>query len=86
MSNAKIPASKPSVRASSPDSFSDCGNKPKVEAETMIPAVKAIRISFRRSDNALTKKSGKAPNTVAIADMKLPTNATVNEIASAFPM
>lgn len=41
----------------------------------MIPAVKAMRISFHFSESFLMKNMGAAPSTVAIADMKLPIKA-----------
>jgi hypothetical protein len=48
---------------------------PNVEADTIIPAVKATRTSFHFSDNLFTNKIGNAPRTVAIADTKLPISA-----------
>ncbi|MNV96758.1 hypothetical protein D3C71_1917980 [compost metagenome] len=63
------------VSATIPDSLIACGISPKVAADTMIPAVKAIRISFHFSESFRINRIGIAPRTVAIADIKLPINA-----------
>ncbi|MNI30876.1 hypothetical protein D3C73_847370 [compost metagenome] len=74
-SSSSTPVISPSVRAIIPDSLIACGIKPKVDAETIIPAVKATSTSFQSSDNFRTNRIGTTPSTVAIADKKLPSSA-----------